>query len=224
MGTGLIYANLIDSMASDASVCRSARVSTIGEKSKLHTADRGLINYLMRNKHASPFEHNSFTWIVHAPIFITREIIRHRIASYNEESGRYRELEPQFYLPASPDRPLVQIGKTGDYQFEETTSPELRDWTVSLIDESYAASWDAYQALLDSGVAKEVARMVLPLGIFSSIYVTMNARALMNFLSLRTAPNAQYEIRVVAEFMERDFERLMPMTHNAWVANGRQSV
>jgi thymidylate synthase (FAD) len=220
MAQGVIHATLVDSMASDAAVVRSARVSTLGDKAQFHTVDTGLINYLMRNKHASPFEHNSFTWLVHAPIFVTREIIRHRIASYNEESGRYRELEPQFYLPAN--RPLRQIGKTGDYQFEDAV--ELQPLVDTAMTTAYNAAWQSYQTMLDAGVAKEVARMVLPVGIFSSIYVTMNARALMNFLSLRTAPNAQYEIRVVAEFMEQDFARLMPMTYNAWVANGRQSV
>lgn len=220
MDTSIIHANLMDSMASDASVVRSARVSTLGETSKFYTADKGLIDYLMRNKHASPFEHNSFTWFVHAPIFVTREIIRHRIASYNEESGRYRELEPQFYLPAN--RPLRQIGKTGDYLFEDAV--ELQPLVDTAMTTAYNAAWQSYQTMLEAGVAKEVARMVLPVGIFSSIYVTMNARALMNFLSLRTADNAQYEIRVVAGYMEKDFERLMPMTHNAWVANGRQSV
>jgi thymidylate synthase (FAD) len=139
-------------------------------------------------------------------------------------SGRYRELQPEFYLPTSQDRPLIQIGKTGDYKFEEQTDPELRDWTIQVMDESYNVAWTAYRAMLDAGIAKEVARMVLPVGIYSTWYVTINARSLMNFLSLRTAPNAQWEIRQIADAMELEFAQAMPITYAAWVANGCQSV
>jgi thymidylate synthase (FAD) len=214
---------LLDVMASDLSVVQAAKVSTQGAESLTTESNVGLINYLMRERHASPFEHNVFKFMVHAPIFVAREFMRHRIASYNEESGRYRELQAEFYLPSSPERPLVQVGKTGDYIFE-SGSQELRDWTVSLMDEAYEASWDAYQALLESGVAKEVARMVLPVGIYSTWYVTINARSLMNFLSLRTASNAQWEIQQIALDMEEHFKIHMPITYAAWVANGRHSI
>jgi thymidylate synthase (FAD) len=215
---------LIDVMASDLAVVRSARVSTTGEGSLVTESNDGLINYLVRERHASPFEHGVFTFFVKAPIFVAREFMRHRIASYNEESGRYRELSADFYLPLSNDRPLVQIGKTGAYTFEEEASQELRDWVVQVMDESYNVAWGAYRAMLDSGVAKEVARMVLPVGIYSSWYVTINARSLMNFLSLRTASNAQWEIRQIAEMMEEHFKLHMPVTYAAWVKNGRKSI
>ena len=113
--------------ASDADVLFAARVSTQGEQTLEPAAgrrrprpdrpsDRGLINYLMRDRHGSPFEHNSMTFYVQAPIFVFREFMRHRIASYNEESGRYRELRPVFYVPG-PERNLVQVGKPGAYEF-----------------------------------------------------------------------------------------------------------
>jgi thymidylate synthase (FAD) len=214
---------LIDVMASDLSVVQAAKVSTQGAESLTTESNVGLINYLMRERHASPFEHNVFKFMVHAPIFVAREFMRHRIASYNEESGRYRELQAEFYLPWSTDRPLVQVGKTGDYIFE-SGSQELRDWTIQVMDESYEVAWGAYQAMLNSGVAKEVARMVLPVGIYSTWYVTINARSLMNFLSLRTASNAQWEIQQIALDMEEHFKIHMPITYAAWVANGRQSI
>src|SRR5919202_5123736 len=114
-----VTVELVRASAQDADVLFAARVSTQGEQSlEQLEADpqrsKGLINYLMRARHGSPFEHNSMTFYVQAPIFVFREFMRHRIASYNEESGRYRELEPVFYVPA-PDRKLAQVGKPGAY-------------------------------------------------------------------------------------------------------------
>jgi len=226
-----VTVELVKASASDSDVVFAARVSTKGEQS-LDDVDgdtsrsAGLINYLMRDRHGSPFEHTSFTFFVRAPIFMWREHMRHRIASYNEESGRYRELEPVFYVPG-PQRNLVQQGKPGAYEFVPGTPDQL-----ALVDEQVRASctqaYAAYQAMLAAGVAREVARIVLPVTIFSSAYVTMNARALMNFLSLRTKREGshfpsfpQREIEMVAERYEQEFERLMPLTYAAFQANGR---
>lgn len=170
----------------------------------------------------SPFEHNVFTFFIEAPIFVTREIIRHRISAINEESGRYKQLEDKFYYPTDRERPLRQVGKTGHYIFE--TAEELRDPTLELLDEAYGVAWENYNKMLQMGVAKEVARMALPVGIYSSMYFSINARSLMNFLSLRTAPNAQWEIRQVARQMEQHFATSMPLTYLAWTSNGRKSI
>jgi thymidylate synthase (FAD) len=152
--------------------------------------------------------------------------MRHRIASYNEESGRYRELRPVFYVPG-PERRLVQIGKPGAYDFVEGTREQyelVTSQTRSVCREAYAA----YQRMLAAGVAREVARIVLPVSIFSTMYVTMNARSLMNFLSLRTKRDdahftsfPQREIEMVAERMEAYWASLMPLTHAAFENNGR---
>jgi thymidylate synthase (FAD) len=222
---------LVRSSASDADVIFAARVSTAGEQSLADVdADpasaKGLINYLMRERHGSPFEHNSMTFFVQAPIFVWREHMRHRIASYNEESGRYRQLQGVFYLPAH-DRNVVQVGKTGAYEFLRGTEAQY-----DLIDEQMraacTAAYDAYVRMLGAGVAREVARMVLPVSTYSSAYVTMNARALMNFLSLRRKADGsrfpsypQREIEMVAERYEQAWSELMPLTHAAFVANGR---
>ena len=222
---------LVKSSASDSDVIWAARVSTVGDKS-LEDVDsdaskaEGLINYLARERHGSPFEHTSMTFFISAPIFVFREFMRHRIASYNEESGRYRELKPVFYVP-SKERKLVQIGKAGSYTFIDGNA-EQYEITVKAIKETCKLAYANYQKMLDAGVAREVARAVLPVTLYSSMYVTMNARALMNFLSLRTARDGshfpsypQREIEMVAEKMEAEFAKLMPITYGAFEKSGR---
>lgn len=226
-----ITVELVRANASDADVVFAARVSTVGEQS-LEDVDAdpqrsaGLINYLMRDRHGSPFEHNSMTFFVKAPIFVWREHMRHRIASYNEESARYRELLPVFYVP-SHERPLVQSGKPGAYEFHPGT-PAQSELVERTIQESCTAAYSGYLEMLEAGVAREVARMVLPVTIYSSAYVTMNARALMNFLSLRRKVEGshfvsypQREIEMVAEVYEEHFAELMPLTHSAFIEHGR---
>ena len=226
-----VTVELVKATARDSDVIWAARVSTKGESS-LEDVDsdpekaRGLINYLMRDRHGTPFEHTSLTYFVSAPIFVFREFMRHRIASYNEESGRYRELRPVFYVPG-PDRNLVQQGKPGAYEFVPGT-PGQHEVVVEQTKAACTHAYEAYQAMLAAGVAREVARIVLPVATYSSMYVTMNARALMNFLSLRTKhPDSHFpsfpqrEIEMVADLMEAEWAALMPITHAAFAANGR---
>ena len=229
-----VTVELVRHSASDADVLFAARVSTQGEAT-LESAssgaaagerDQGLINYLMRDRHGSPFEHNSLTFYVQAPIFVFREFMRHRIASYNEESGRYRELRPVFYVPG-PERKLVQVGKPGAYDFEDGT-PEQTKMVQDEIKAVCTGAYESYQRMLAEGVAREVARAVLPVTLYSSMYVTMNARSLMNFLSLRTKREGtrfpsfpQREIEMVAEKMEDLWVPLMPMTAATFSENGR---
>lgn len=228
-----ITVELVKHAASDADVIWAARVSTKGEQSLADleadpAKSAGLINYLMRDRHGSPFEHSSMTFFVRAPIFMWREHFRHRIASYNEESGRYKVLDPTFYVPG-PERRLVQVGKPGSYDFEEGT-PQQHELVRAETETACRTAYAAYRSMLEAGVAREVARIVLPLTIYSSAYVTMNARALMNFLSLRRRSEdsrfpsyPQREIEMVAERYEEEWARLMPLTHAAFVANGRVS-
>ncbi len=232
-----VTVELVRASADDSDVLFAARVSTQGEQTLEKAAagqdvgidekrDKGLINYLMRDRHGSPFEHNSMTFYVQAPIFVFREFMRHRIASYNEESGRYKQLDPVFYVPGS-DRNLVQVGKTGHYEFLPGSAEQ-----IALVEQESRTSsihaYESYLRMLDAGVAREVARIVLPLNIYSSMYVTMNARSLMNFLSLRTKREGthfpsfpQREIEMVAEKMEEFWAELMPHTYAAFNANGR---
>jgi thymidylate synthase (FAD) len=230
-----ITVELVKHSAHDADIVFAARVSTEGERSKdiadngtivPDSRDAGLINYLMRERHGSPFEHSYFTFYVKAPIFVWREHMRHRIASYNEESGRYKVLEPEFYIP-SRDRKLQQIGKTGHYEFVEGTNTQYAV-LITTIKRNCENAYTDYRQLLNNGIAKEIARMTLPVNIYSSAYVTMNARALMNFLSLRSNVEGshfpsypQREIEMVAEEYEKHFAEIMPITHEAFQNNGR---
>ncbi|WP_214102772.1 FAD-dependent thymidylate synthase [Acrocarpospora catenulata] len=228
-----VTVELVKHSASDTDVLWAARVSTAGEQSleELHKdpeRSKGLINFLMRDRHGSPFEHNSMTFFISAPIFVFREFHRHRVWSYNEESGRYRELQPVFYVPGR-DRKLVQRGRPGKYEFVDGTD-EQHALVAETMEASYRESYAAYQRMLEAGVAREVARAVLPVGLYSSMYATCNARALMHFLSLRTRDERatvptfpQREIEMVAEKMEALWAELMPLTHAAFNANGRVS-
>jgi thymidylate synthase (FAD) len=188
-----------------------------------------LINFLMRDRHGSPFEHSSMTFLITAPIFVFREFHRHRAGwSYNEESGRYRELTPVFYVPGA-DRKLVQEGRPGQYIFTPGTADQHRlvnDTTRAACQHAYAR----YQEMLGHGIAREVARTVLPVGLYSAMYATCNARSLMHFLSLRTTHDEatipsfpQREIEMVAEQMESLWASLMPVTHQAFNDQGRRA-
>ena len=224
---------LIDHMGSDAGVLAAMMVSTKGDGSKeLFESDptgsnaKGRINFLMANRHGTPFEHNAFTFFVKAPIAVFREWHRHRIGfSYNEESGRYKQLEPEFYIPPA-DRPLVQVGKPGAYNFV-AGSEEQYNLMVLTMTESFQRAYSTYEDILNGGVAKEVARGVLPVYIYSSMYVTLNARSLMAFLSLRTKyPNSMFpsfpmwEIEQCGHKMDAYFDHLMPITREAFRQHG----
>lgn len=208
------YVRLDDAMADDLSVVRSARVSFAKDADTMGNAEVGLIKFLMRERHGTPFEHNAFRFHIKCPIFVAREWFRHRIGSYNEFSARYSEVPNDFHTP-EPKHVRTQVGKPGAYTFEPV-GENVAFETVEVIDGVNNRSYEAYQYLLDRGVAKEVARMVLPMSMYTQFYWTVNARALMNFLSLRTDANAQFEIREYANAVEELFQREMPVTHEAW--------
>jgi len=222
---------LVKASAADSDVIWAARVSTAGEQS-LESLDqdpersRGLVNYLMRARHGSPFEHSHFTFLVRAPIFVFREFMRHRTFSYNEESGRYRELQPVFYVPGEA-RALVQEGKPGHYVFVPGSEAQHK-LVAEATEDACRRAYAAYQEMLKAGIAREVARGVLPVSTYSSMYASCNVRALMSFLSLRTQREdstfpsyPQREIEMVAELMEAHFAERMPITYAAFNAHGR---
>ena len=213
------FVRLDDAMADDLSVVNGARVSFARHKTEMDDSDAGLIRFLMRERHGTPFEHNSFRFHIRAPIFVAREWFRHRVGSFNEFSMRYAKATDDFYVPG-PDDVRSQVGKPGAYSFEpveadiaETTREEMRA--------VYEAAFSAYERLVDLGVARELARSVLPVGAYTEFYWTVNARALMNFLSLRNSETAQREIRRYAEAAEQFLAEKMPITYAAFVANDR---
>jgi thymidylate synthase (FAD) len=180
----------------------------------------------MNSRHGSPFEHNAFTFFVEAPIFVFREWHRHRIASINEMSGRYTELLPKFYTPA-PYRKLRNVGTSARPEMAEGTDDQLRAVWHGDFDVCQVA-WKRYRQRLELGVANEIARTILPVSVYSQMYWTVNARSLMNFLSLRVDSNEsairsrpQWEIQMGAEQVEKAFAEKMPITHKAFVNSGR---
>ena len=210
---------LDSSMADDLSVVNSARVSFAKRSETLDQAAIGLINFLMRERHGTPFEHNSFRFHIKCPIFVAREWFRHRIGSFNEFSARYSEVPNEFFSPLLEDV-RKQTGKPGSYTFEKMNLSDAEK-AKKIIEENNTSAYESYLELLEMGVAKELARSVLPVSMYTQFYWTVNARALMNFLSLRTAESAQVDIRRYAKDVERIFESQMPITHEAWIKNGR---
>jgi thymidylate synthase (FAD) len=201
-------------MADDLSVANAARVSFAKRTEVMSEGDAGLIRFLMRDRHGSPFEHNAFRFHIKAPIFVAREWFRHRIGSFNEWSGRYSKLEPEFYIPASADV-RTQTGKPGAYTFESVEEDEANLFRAYM-ERAYLKAWDEYEYYLELGLAKELARIVLPVGIYTQFYWTVNARSLMNFLSLRNSEFAQHEIREYAIVVEDIFAEHMPITTQAF--------
>jgi thymidylate synthase (FAD) len=205
-------------LASDLAVVNAARVSFNALSEEMSERDEGLIRFLARNRHGSPFEHGYFRFIVKAPIFVVREHHRHRAGhSYNEWSGRYSKLDAEYYVP---DYVRTQVGKPGAYSFE-AVAPEIRDAAREELRAVAENAFDAYERMLEQGVAKEVARMALPLSLYTKYFWSCNPRSLMHFCSLRNSDEAQYEIREYARAAETFLERLMPVSHAAFVAGGR---
>jgi thymidylate synthase (FAD) len=215
------YVKLITHSGGDLSVVDSARISynAHAQRDGLSDADIGLINYLMKHRHGTPFEHNMFTFLVKAPIFVFREWHRHRIASINEMSGRYTELGEDFYIPYHPDV-RVRVGKPGAYTYAPASiqvAITYRDRLRWCCEEGYAR----YKEALHDDIAPELARLFLHVNHYSEMYWTVNSRSLMNFLSLRNHPTAQWEIAQYAQALEDIFKEQMFHTYNAFVDNGR---
>jgi thymidylate synthase (FAD) len=215
------FVRLDDAMADDLSVVNGARVSFARHKTEMETSDEGLIRFLMRDRHGSPFEHNAFRFHIRCPIFVAREWFRHRIGSFNEFSMRYAKATDDFYVPEAADV-RSQVGKPGAYTFEPV-SDELAERAREELQAVYDHAFATYERLVEAGVARELARAVMPVGAYTQFYWTVNARALMNFISLRNSEFAQLEIRRFAEAVETFFAERMPVTHAAFVANDRTS-
>jgi thymidylate synthase (FAD) len=213
------FVRLDGAMADDLSVVNGARVSFARRKTEMDESDEGLIRFLMRDRHGTPFEHNSFRFHVRCPIFVAREWFRHRVGSFNEFSMRYARATDDFYVP-EPEDVRSQVGKPGAYSFEPV-SDELAETTREELRAVYDTAYETYQRLVEQGVARELARAVLPVGAYTEFFWTVNARSLMNFVSLRAAETAQREIRRYADAVESFLAQRMPVTYAAFVENGR---
>jgi len=212
------FVALDGSLATDLAVVNAARVSFNQASQELSERDAGLIRFLMRHRHGTPFEHGYFRFLVKAPLFVVREHHRHRVGhGYNEWSGRYSKLDAEFYVPQFV---RTQVGKPGSYSFEpvdENTAEAARREIAGSAEQAF----EAYERMLERGVAKEVARTVLPLSTYTKYYWSCNPRSLMHFCGLRNHESAQFEIRQYAAAAESFLERLLPVTWAAFVKNGR---
>lgn len=229
LGHGFI--ELIGHMGGDVEIVNNARVSFNRSMTQLDFASEdgpkeatGLINFLIRNRHGSPIEAPVFRFRVKAPIFVMREWHRHRISSLNEESMRYSIKDTaEFYVPAA-EQVRTQVGKPGSYTFEPIEDQHLVNESLSKIELSQHFAFRTYRELVDMGVAKELARVVIPVGFFSTMIWQANLRSIMNFLSLRNAPDAQWEIGQYAAAMEDMVSQVVPIAMNAFQEYGRQPV
>lgn len=231
-----VKAVLMDSMGGEGSIVRRARVSTEGQGStKIPTAvlygdDLGLLRWLYEHKHGTPFEGVEFEWYFEVPIFVSRQIVKHRLSSINEESGRYREMKGEFWVDPE-GRPVVQVGKTGSYTFEQGRPDQLE--ALQSVEKMTAESaWENYQKLLAYGVAKENARKILPVTLYSSMYFKANLRSMLNFCSLRkdwgpdaTHPSkAQFEIALLTDQIAEQIQEKVPNVWASFVKSGYEAV
>jgi thymidylate synthase (FAD) len=227
-----VTVELIDSMGSEESIVRAARVSTKGAKSKGSEANKTLLKYLYEERHGVPFESPAFTFYIEAPKVATIQILKHRISSINEESGRYRELEGVFYLPRD-ERKLVQVGKVGAYEFVPGTK-EQREIFLHVLKSTYTSGWYNYQSMLHQvGIAREMARLVLPaFAIYSSMYFTVNLRSALNFISLRkdwgdlaaVRSHPQDEVEQVAVIVAEIIKEKFPTVWDLFIESGCNPV
>lgn len=203
------FVRLVDFMGGDLAVVQAARVS-FGKSVNDDERDRKLVHFLLANHHETPFEHSVFKFHIKCPIFVARQWFRHRMASYNEISGRYTAMREEFHLPEN-----LRTQKSRNYQYE-LLEPRTNDALKEKITAFYESSYALYQELLTSGVAKEHARLVLPLSLFTQFYWTVNARSLQNFLYLRLEEHAQMEIRQYANAIAEIYLEKMPWTYEAF--------
>lgn len=214
------YVELYDWMGDDLRIVNMARQSFGEESTKMGKSEKGLINFLAREQHGTPFEGPVFTFNVKCPIFVAREWMRHRIGSFNEYSGRYTKMMSDFYIP-SGDQLRSQVGKPGNYHFEP-----LPDYaqvaTRTDIEYSVDMAWNMYEVMLKRGVAKEVARMVLPVNIYTQFTWVVNLRSLMNFVALRSDDAALWEIRQYSQAIEAQIQTVVPVAMECFENNGRK--
>lgn len=221
---------LIDSMGTEESIVRAARVSTTGADSRGAAANTGLLKRLYADGHGTPFESCVLSFYFEVPIFVSRQIVKHRLSSINEVSGRYSELEGVFHVNAL-DRKIVQVGKTADYEFEYG-SIEHTARSVKRSKKVARVAWETYLEDLEDGTSKEVARKVLPVSTYTQMYMTANLRSWLNFIQLRVdwgedatkRSHAQYEVERVGAQVSHIIRNLYPTVWESFVAAGYQAV
>ncbi|WP_019588747.1 FAD-dependent thymidylate synthase [Deinococcus apachensis] len=216
LGDGLGSVSLVQHVGDDKMITNAARVSFGGDSNApLSQKDEKLISYLLRHQHGSPFEHNLITFKIVCPIFVDRQVVRHRVGvSKNEISGRYVEMQERNFTPPSfrkqsPSNRQASVEDDGTLDQVQATQ---------IWEEAWRNAFNAYQELLRLGVTREQARGVLPLSLYTESYYTFNVRSLLHFLELRDHEGAQYETRLYARAMAQLAEPLFPVTFREWRA------
>lgn len=215
------FIELHDVMGGDLAIVNAARQSFGKASESIGEAEKGLINFLMRERHGTPFEMVSFTFNAKVPIFVMREWIRHRIGSFNEYSGRYTKMIEDFYVPME-SKIRTQTGKPGAYRFEPVDFRKAKIARLMITMLSLTA-YKAYNMLLKLGVAKELARIVLPVNYYTQFTWSVNLRSLLNFISLRSHETAMYEVREYSKAIETLISEVVPVSYNAFIKNGRRA-
>jgi thymidylate synthase (FAD) len=216
------FVRLVDYMGSDESIVQAARVS-YGEGTKKVTEDRGLIRYLMRHKHTTPFEMVEFKFHVKLPIFIARQWIRHRTANVNEYSGRYSVMKEEFYLPQPEEiRYQSKVNKQG--RSKKEVPDEIKAEILEHFKQTSNDSYKKYLEYVDMGLARELARINLPLSLYTEWYWKIDLHNLFHFLRLRMDPHAQMEIKVYADIMGMMTEKVCPLAYEAFMDYGFNSA
>lgn len=217
------FVRLVDYMGGDARIVQAARVS-YGEGTKTVREDKALIDYLLRNKHTSPFEQVIFTFHVKMPIFVARQWIRHRTARLNEISGRYSVMNDEFYLP-NPNEVRTQSKNNKQGSSSEDIDPELAMKVIEALKQEQTSLYTNYKGLIANNIARELARINLPLSLYTEMYWQIDLHNLFHFLKLRMDSHAQYEIRVYGEVMAEIVKAVSPLAYQAFeehILNGQR--
>jgi thymidylate synthase (FAD) len=208
------FVRLVDYLGGDARIVQAARVS-YGEGTKTVREDAALIDYLLRNRHTSPFEQVIFTFHVKMPIFVARQWIRHRTARLNEISGRYSVMRDEFYVPR-PEEVRTQSKKNRQGGDAASVPAELRERVIAVLRAGQASTYGEYEGLLEDDVARELARINLPLSLYTEMYWQIDLNNLFHFLRLRMDWHAQYEIRVYGDAMAKIAQAVCPQAYAAF--------
>ena len=216
------FVRLVDYFGGDQRIVQSARVS-YGEGTKSVSQDGALIDYLLRHQHTSPFEQVVMTFHVKMPIFVARQWVRHRTGRMNEVSGRYSIMKDEFYVPAE-DKVAPQSTDNKQGRATEAFDKETADKIIAQLEEGQKAAYESYNELIDSGLAREIARINLPLSLYTEFYWEMDLHNLFHFLKLRLDSHAQYEIRVYAEVILEMCRKVAPMATESFINHMNEGV
>jgi len=216
------FVRMVDYMGSDERIVQSARVS-YGKGTKSYREDKGLIDYLLRNEHTSPFEQVVFTFHTKMPIFVARQWVRHRTARINEISGRYSVMPREFYLPSIEDISF-QSSDNKQGRSEENVPDELKQKVLEILQKGQEESYGQYSELVEEGLARELARINLPLSLYTEWYWQIDLKNLFHFLNLRMDPHAQMEIRVYADRIHQLASLVCPMAFESFDQHIKGSV